>query len=481
MSDSKIMEYTNSVQLLDLNDDCFLELFKYLPAADLCSIKQTNQRLWHLTNYYFQCDYSLKEKQVKLTEINGSKLAEVLQLCGHYIRDLIIESPHNYSDMNDFNENYNCHIENQPNTYISQLIATYCRENLRVLRLKSVFLSGFSTSNLDQALNNLQIIEMNKCCGDADQFMNHCPNVRVIDQRNCSFFLTPDRNYLLQNQHLNLESLIIYNDNQTDMVPEVLIGFFENKRSLKCFHNINRFAPTPTTMLPFIVRSVAHKLQELCIELETFSVTFSSDLRCLLNLQHLKRLEFNTDEIPVNTFINELATTNPKLECIGLSDVCLDEPFCRNLIEFTNLKVLKLISSLRYYDDFMALISKHLYNLEELYLVQCTEIEFGDVMAFIQNSQHLKLFYLYETPNFDWSTNDSFMQFTIDFVHLYKLRSELIGANAIDVCVDSKMMRLIEEHVWQHEFEWITKNGILNLKTADDDIVNSFTGYCPKI
>lgn len=470
-----IMKYTSTVELLTLNDDCFLELFKYLSAVDLCSVKQTNKRLWNLVESYFHTHYLYKENEVRLKHLNGTQLKDALNQCGQFVRRLAIESPVQYSDLDDFNED-GC---GDRDTYISHLIAKYCSDQLKVLRLQNVFISGLASSNLTRVLSNLDTIEMNKCYGDADQFMSHCPSIQTIIQRNCAFFLTFDRNYLLQNEHRNLESLIIHNENQTDLVAEVLLAFFENQRKLKCFHYINRYAPTPTEMLPTIIQS-AKDLHELCIELDTFSPTFISDLRCLLELSSLKRLEFNTDEIPIISFINELAVKN-SLECIGISDVCLDETVCQAFMKLTNLKVLKLISSLREFDEFSQVLSKRLAKLEELYLVQCSEIYFVDLMAFVENCPNLRLVYLFENPYVDWSSDDSFEQFSIDFVHLYKIRSGMSGASSIDVCFDSKMVRLIEEHVWPHEFEWFTKNGILKLKTADADIVNGFPGFCPKI
>lgn len=469
------MKCTNIVELLALNDDCFLELFKYLSTEDLCAIKQTNQRLWNLVEYYFQSVYLLKENEVRLKLLDGVKLKEVLNHCGKYVRKLLIESPRRYSDLDDFNED-GC---GDRDTYISHLIAKHCSDKLNTLRLESIFISGLASSNLSRVLNNLDTIELNKCYGDADQFMSHCPNIQTIIQRNCAFFLTFDRNYLLQNEHRNLEQLIIHNENQTDLVPEVLVIFFENRRKLKKFHYINRYAPTPTELLPTIIES-AKDLEELCIELETFSTEFVSDLRCLHELTSLKRLEFNTDERTVTTFINELAISN-RLECIGISDLSLDESVCQAFMKFTNLKVLKLISSLREFDEFSTILSQRLINLEELYLVQCSEIYFCDVMTFVENCPKLKLFYLYETPYADWSSEDSFEQFSIDFVHLYKIRTGMTGASSIDICFDAKMVRLIEEHVWPHEFEWFTKNGIFKLKIADADIVNGFPGFCPKI
>lgn len=469
------MKHANTVELLTLNDDCFLDLFNYLSTEDLCAIRQTNQRLWNLVEFYFQSLHLNKGKEVRLKNLDGSQLKEVLKHCGPFIRKLAIDSPRRYSDLNDFDENgcVDC------DTHISHLIAKYCTNKLNTLRLESVFISGLALSNLTRVLCNLDTIELNKCYGDVNQFMSQCPNIQTIIHRNCAFFLTFDRNYLLQNEHRNLQRLIVHNENQTDLVPEVLLKYFEKKRNLKCFHYINRYAPAPTEVLSTIIQSV-NELEELCIELETFSTDFLIDLRCLHGLPSLKRLEFNTDEIQVTSFIDELAIRN-YLECIGISDLCLDESLCQAFMKFTNLKVMKLISSLRVFDEFSALLSKRLSNLEELYLVQCSKIYFGDLMAFVENCKKLKTLYLFENLYVDWSSEDSFEQFSIDFVHLFKMRSTVSDTSPIDIYFDPKMVRLIEEHVWPHEFEWFTKNDILKLKIADVDLVHGFPGFCSKI
>lgn len=42
------------------------------------------------------------------------------------------------------------------------------------------------------------------------------------------------------------------------------------------------------------------------------------------------------------------------------------------------------------------------------------------------------------------------------------------------------MMRLIEENVWPHEYEWCTKNNVVRLGLADEEIVNVMPGFNPK-
>lgn len=464
----------SGIEFLDLNDDCLLELFGYLSAEDLCSLKQTNQRLWHLVDYYFQTVYSVKECEVAIKKVDGWKLEEILKYCGKFTRKLLIESPRNYSDMDDFYEN-ECTVRNK---YIGDLIATHCTDKLQKLRFDMVYLSGFCESDLQPVLQNVDTLELRRCCGNAEQFVNRCSNVRTIVQKNCGFFPS-DQHYLLQNEHFQLKSLIIENENETDLTTEVLVDFFEIQRNLKQFQCINRFSPAPPFLVPLIVRS-AINLEELSIELETFSSTFTSDLRSVLLLDNLKRLEFNTDEISIITFFIELAAGN-KLECFGISDVCLDDIFCNSMIKMTNLKTIKLISPFRLYDDFFKAIAMHLHNLEEIYLVQCEDINFGDLMAFVENLYKLKKMFLYENTYIDWNATDGFVQFTIDFVHLYKIRTKMVAATPITICFDSSMFRKIEEYVWPDELEWCRKNELLQLTLADDDYVKSLPGFYSKI
>lgn len=125
---------------MDLNDDCLLELFKYLSAEDLTALKQTNQRLYQLTDYYFHAVYELKEREVIVKDTDGCKLRNILMHCGRYIRNLCIDSPRRYSDMNDLNDNGD-RVGN--GTYIGELIGTFCSDKLKILRLHSMYLSGF--------------------------------------------------------------------------------------------------------------------------------------------------------------------------------------------------------------------------------------------------------------------------------------------------------------------------------------------------
>lgn len=319
---------------------------------------------------------------------------------------------------------------------------------------------------------------MIRCCGNVDEILSHCQNITVLIQRNCGFLNKSDQHYLLVNEHAPLESLFIQNDYQSDLEPEVLINFFQNKRNIKRFQYLNRVSPAPTFLLPIFVDSIS-TIEELSIELDTFSQTFSSDLESLVRLNHLKRLEFNTDEISIESFVHGLTIKN-NLECFGVSDICLNANLCNSMIRLTNLKVLKLIAPVRLFEDFFQIISHHLSRLEEVYLVQCTDIYFGDLMAFVENLYRLKVLYLYENEYINWNENDGYDQFTIDFVQLYKSRSNMSSASSISICIDSNMMRLIEENIWPHEFEWCSKNYVLRLTLADDEIVNKLPGFNPK-
>lgn len=321
---------------------------------------------------------------------------------------------------------------------------------------------------------------MVRCCGNGDEILSHCQNITVLIERNCGFLNKTDQHHLLVNVHAPLESLCIQNDYQSDLEPEILIKFLQNKRNIKRFQYLNRVSPAPTFLLPKFVESIGTAVEELSIELDTFSRTFLSDLESLVRLNHLKRLEFNTDEISVESFVHDLTIKN-NLECFGVSDICLNGNLCNSMIKMTNLKILKLIAPLRLFEDFFKIISHHLSRLEEVYLVQCTDIYFGDLMAFVENLYRLKVLYLYENEYVNWNENDGYDQFTIDYVQLYKIRSNMSSASSISICFDRNMMRLIEENIWPDELEWITKNVVLRLTLADDEIVNQLPGFNPKL
>lgn len=133
----------NFIEFNGLNDDCLLEIFKYLSAVDLCALKRTNQRLHQLTNYYFHTVYEVKEREVIIKDIDGCKLRDILQNCGRFIRNLVIDSPRRYSDMNDLNDRGE---RVDDGTYIGELIGTLCSDKLKILRLHSVYLSGFRST-----------------------------------------------------------------------------------------------------------------------------------------------------------------------------------------------------------------------------------------------------------------------------------------------------------------------------------------------
>ncbi len=133
----------NQTEFIDLNDDCLLEILTFLSAEDLCALKQTNRRLHQLTNYYFHTIYEVKEREVIIKDIDGCKLRHILMNCGRFVRNLVIDSPRRYSDMNDLNQSSD-RVDN--GTYIGELIGTCCSDKLKILRLHSVYLSGFRST-----------------------------------------------------------------------------------------------------------------------------------------------------------------------------------------------------------------------------------------------------------------------------------------------------------------------------------------------
>lgn len=131
------------MEFLDLNDDCLLEVFKYLSPEDVCSLKRTNQRLFQLTDYYFHTIFELKEREVKIKDVDGCKLRDILINCGRFVRNLVIDSPRRYSDMNDLSGNFE---KVNDGTYIGEIIRAYCSDQLKSLRLHSLYLSGFRST-----------------------------------------------------------------------------------------------------------------------------------------------------------------------------------------------------------------------------------------------------------------------------------------------------------------------------------------------
>lgn len=468
----------STIEFLDINDDCLFDLFEYLTIDDLCSIKQTNRRLWTLTDSYLRLNCLTKGKLVEMKYKNGASLKTILWHCGKYIRNLVIDSSTEYSDLNDLRIR---DAGSGNDTYIIELVAKYCSAHLQSMRLMNLFLSGRSqSSQLRHTLTHLNVIELFRCYGDVDQLMNASENVHKIIQHDCSFFYANDQHFLSKYNYQNLHSLIIYNENETDLMPETLVEFIVDAHcALKCLHYINRFAPIPTEILPVLIE-YAKNLEELCIEMEIFSPTFLNDLRFLLALNNLRRLEINTDEIAVQPFVDELSSTID-LHCFGISDVYLDERFCQSLTNLANLKVIKLVAALRTYDQFAAIISQHLAHLEEIYFIQWSNITNIDIIPFIQNSFKLKILNLFECININWTKDDHFMQFTEDFVEFYRARLQKCEHLPIDLYLDAKIMKLIDEHVWPHEFEWFTKNHVLKLRSTDAEQVCTTPGFYSRV
>lgn len=123
---------------MSLTDHCILEMFEFLPLADLCVMAEVSVRLKQLAEYFFRVKYgrflSMKQLMQGTEKIKKENVRRLFQNFGHLITDLRISRKWFYFDLPKQNA-----FKGQRN--LLMLINRYCPTNLKVLTLSHFWIN----------------------------------------------------------------------------------------------------------------------------------------------------------------------------------------------------------------------------------------------------------------------------------------------------------------------------------------------------
>lgn len=367
------MPNDNQLSILDLNDDCLMEIFHNLDALELCAVKDSCQRFRNLTEYHFQTIYNSKPFSFGDKDMRNRKIIsqieqeKVLKHFGKFIKKLVI----------------NAHDFQETPEQVLRIIGRTCNQNLQDFEMDSILLDDDALDKCKVLLSKLNRLSLDFCYGDEYEFSkcveysNSLKELQVLNVREIEGkFLTA--------KFWQLESLILKEIKCSNI--HYIYNFFKLNTNLKRLQLIRcNFAND------YIFKLIADNfvnIEEISVQLRTFSSSFEDNLSSLLKLNNLKRLEFNCGQIQITPFVNFLASKNI-IEHFSISDTELSKELCNALSQLKSLKTLKLISMRKTYKNFMKILSKSLTILEEFYVVDCNVFTVTNVHELIENAQNL--------------------------------------------------------------------------------------------
>lgn len=373
----KVIESQSESQLsiLDLNDDCLMEIFQNLNTLDLCAVKDTCRRFQNLSEYHFKTVYNRKIFSFRVNDrykkmVSENEEQKILRHFGTHINKLIINA-------SDFDVNAE---------RVLDILGQNPVQNLKDFEIENLLLDENALDVCKGLLSNLERLSIDFCYGDESEFykcVSYCGALKELQVLNLNSFEI--RGKFLITKFQRLESLILreikcFNTRYIDT-------FFKQNTNLKRIRLI-RCNFTNDDTFKMIADNLTN-IEEICIQLRYISDAFEDNLSCLLKLNNLKRLEFNCGQKNITSFVNFLAGKNI-IEHFSISDTALTKELCEALSQLKSLKILKLISMRETDKNFVNILSEHLQYLEELYIVDSNAFAVKNVKELIENAANMK-------------------------------------------------------------------------------------------
>lgn len=375
--------------ILDLNDDCFREVFPHLSLTDLSAVKDTCRRFGPVADEQFHRKFRHFEYTfcpVFDEHPTGNEFdisSSVFNNFGHAMTKLIVRKL----------------ISGNVMEYWQEICETFT--SLKELSVYDCDLSFFKPTQIHvqrEALDSLQIIE---CSGTNLYFtrmVKFFGNVKRLKLRD-SFRRMRDgglRCTFLQNAYPSLTEIsleIVHADKH-------FREFVEKNPQLKkillknCTIGYDKLD---------CIANCCENIESISIEYYRWSenIYLGPNIASLSRLNKLKELQFRCGGL-VSPALEMMAEKN-LLETLGLSDACMGDRLCQAICYFTNLQTLKLTNT-SIAQPYMLAVIVNVLKLKHLHIIRCRDIQPENVVDAIRGSDTL------ETVTFahfrDWWTLD---------------------------------------------------------------------------
>lgn len=388
------MSNSNQRHILQLNDDCFYELYKFLPTIDWCSLRETCTRFRTVSDYCF--DRQSNKFRLEGTTVSGSSfdlmrvkdVKRLIRIFGHKITKLSI----NRSDFG----------EHEDPAQLVPLLDRYCltMRDLEFVNINLVPATIVQCSRLFSNLHRLVIDQWNDevafdCC------LARCvalKELKIIHLNNIA------GKSLAHHRFKSLESFSMKSCGDFDY------GFV--KRFLENHCRIERLQfLSPYFLAENITQDIAMALPNLLEFSVQHNLTFKPNVLPVTQIPRLKKFEIDftwiTDDCVNQLFIGLVVANH--MEDLNLASFRLNDESIRNLCALKTLKILKLTTTNHLDEKVCKKLATELPALLEVHIIECEDITFNEIKQFVEHLTHLKKIVFNRTDTRPSITMDLFL------------------------------------------------------------------------
>lgn len=366
--------------ILDLNDDCLYQVYKFLPITDWCSLRDTCTRLRTISDYCFERQSkTFKLKQIfkrSAFSLNVSTAKRVLRSFGGFIKTVTL-------DLYYFRRQLYC-------GQLVPFLGRYCG-TLRDLELNGIKLPLMAFEEHSRQFSNLhRLVMRNGWCDDEafSSFLAQCTSLTELEligsiNRTCTGnSLAGIRLKFLKSFKLSCCEGMSY---------EPIKSFFILNHQLtqvNLLHLRFRDGYNAHSILEDIV-SALPKLEVLSLN---FDSAFTPDILPVTAMTSLKKLEASFEYVydkVVNLMLSGLALHE------SIKDLHLVQFNCTNesiglLCSLKGLKILKFTKANGLGGGFCKALASGLVGLDEIHIYECKDISFNEIKEFVVSIPTLK-------------------------------------------------------------------------------------------
>lgn len=354
--DVSIGECVEIMELLNLDDNCLIEMFKFLNVLDLCSMARTCTRLKWFADRQFRQKFSTLNLDVIAggnSVVAADDLENVLKCFAPSVKSIILTGQNDYDN---FGRGYY--------SGLMELIVKYCAGTLIGFKFYGCCRLDPDTIELLDKFNKLQWLSIHRCRGDGSflyYYSNgvHCqlPELKrlsIVDsvdvlQLRCKF---PK----LEEYHLAGSDLLF---KQSE-----LHTFITNHSELKVI-SIDSCDSLSSDVLSIIAANAQNlnhlEFNQAVDDFDFDESDFQVNLRSLYALKSLKTLKLHCKNQPVSVFMSQLTSNG-----IQIKQLCL------LFVSFGN-ENLDMISALASLKDLEVLILRDVTGLQGHQLINMCE------------------------------------------------------------------------------------------------------------
>lgn len=367
--------------LLILNDDCLIDIFRFLSVDDLGSIKDTCSRLSQIA------DQNYKIRKRKALEISSTRMLVDMRNLKHFGKFI------NLLFVRDVYLPYVSYEQ------IFQAIANFSSDRLKWISLDCNFdesLTDKSFKCLEKVLKNVGAIQLYNM-NDENHFellLSYCENLKEVE---------------LDGEEMELKGLWC---SKNVSITSLTLSGLQNDDILK---EVSKNLVNLESLVYECAMDTSDKISHLC------------------DMRNLRRLRIKPKDNNIGQVLQNFANKNV-LEYLHVSEFHMSKTLANSFGHFPNLNELVLEDGGPFGANKSQILSKKLVNIKKLYIVECIGITLEDVTKIIENLLGLKCITIVACYHIDAIDRDNYLRLTkprdlqiaVD-TEVYQRTTELIG------------------------------------------------------